>query len=119
MVYSSVVVDEVDIASDAILKPENNSPIGSDGHSPEMLEIAPQRVKMKRRKVERANRLCFFENSKDLPNLSDMLGIDAPRVVFLEQLAQPSVPEVLDHCMYSLVKRYFTLSIVILQSVSP
>jgi len=52
----------------------------------EVLEIPFQRVKPESGKVECVDPLCFVQNREDLPDPSDMLGTDAPRVVFLEQL---------------------------------
>jgi hypothetical protein len=99
-----MMVDEVDIPSHAVLEPKNNPPVGPDSNSPEALEVALQGMQTKRGQVGRADRVCLLQHSEDLPDLSDMLGADAPRIVLLEKLAQPSVPKTLDHRENPIVK---------------
>jgi hypothetical protein len=92
-----MVIYEVNIRRPAILEPENDSPVGSHGHSPEAPEVAFQGMQPERRQIQRVNRFRRVQHSQNLPQLADMFSINALGAVTLKKLPQSLVLDGFDH----------------------
>ena len=82
-----MIVDEVDIPGFAIAEAENNPPICAHGQSPKALQVTLQLMQPKGRAIEIGDLFGSIEQSEDLFDLTDMVGIQRLRAVFFKKAA--------------------------------
>jgi hypothetical protein len=85
----SVVIDVVDFKGVGLAETKNHTPVCANGYCPEALEFALQWMQSKARQIH--VRYCDgrIETSKNVPELLDMLGKGAARIVILIQRFSP------------------------------
>lgn len=95
--YSLVIIHKVNVKSVSILKPEDDSPIRSNGNGPVPFQITFQRMQSVAGKVQLLRPGGGIKDSEQVLDLFDQIGPDPARIPSLKQTPQPRVPKGLDH----------------------
>ena len=72
-----MIINEVHIKSLPVLEPKNNAPVRAHSERPKSFEIALQRVQPEGRQIKVADALGGVEQSEDVAEFPDVLGVDA------------------------------------------
>jgi hypothetical protein len=92
-----VVINKINIKSFAVLKSNDNPPVGPYGHGLKTSELPIQGVDPKQGLVQALDCLGCFKCSKDLTDSPQHLGRQSAPVILLEKLSQSFVAECRDH----------------------
>jgi len=84
----SVVIEETGVESVAVLEVENDSPIPADGHGPEALQAAFERVQSKSGNVERGEKTLDFAAQR---------RVDPARIATFVEPFEATMPKAPDH----------------------
>jgi len=92
-----MIVGQFNVKDILSFKTENDAPIGPDGHRPESLQIAFQRVQAIARQIESLRRRGGIENREDsFHRVQQVRTYPAAVAAFIEAL-QPAMLEAPDH----------------------
>ena len=80
-----MIVNQINVVGTTILESEHDSPIRPHDDGPQTIEIAPQRVKSKRRLIHILDHSSSIEHRENEADTGDILGTDLARIVTLEQ----------------------------------
>lgn len=86
-----VIIDIINVFSVTFGKPENHSPVGSNGHCPESFHLAFERMQPKTGHVHMGHGWSSVKRSQNIAQLGDMLLVYAARVVMLKKPSQALV----------------------------
>jgi hypothetical protein len=92
-----VVVDQFNIAGIAVLKAEDNTPVGADRYGPKTLHVALERMKMKAGHPHVLDGAGFVELVQDGANLVEEIGPNSARVIPVEEPLEALMPKPDDH----------------------
>jgi hypothetical protein len=92
-----VVINVIDILDVTVHKAEDDTPIRANRHCPKSLQVAPESMQAKTRKVHVVGSAGRIETRKDVSELSDLLRRQATWIVVLMKTTQPFVADRPDH----------------------
>jgi hypothetical protein len=90
--FLSVVIDIINILRVAV-KAENHLPVGPNGHGSKTFHLAFERMQPEPRHVHMGNGWGGMKRCQNIPQLANMVGVYAARVVLLKKPFQSLVAD--------------------------
>jgi len=87
-----VVIDIINVLRAAV-EAEDNPPVGTNGHGSKILHLAFERMQPEPRHVHMGNGWGGMKRCQNIPQLADMVGVYAARVVLLKKPFQSLVAD--------------------------
>lgn len=80
-----MIIDQFNISGVAVLEPEHDAPVGSNGHGPVALPITLEGMKLEAGHRHVLYRDCLIQLIQDRSHAGQELGANSPRIVILVQ----------------------------------
>jgi hypothetical protein len=94
---SSVVVDRVEVARVAVVKAEDDAPVGPDSHAPKAFEVTLEGVEVEAGQVHILGLLGAVQDGEDVFHFPEVIGPDSFGFAVLEEPLEAFVPEASKH----------------------
>jgi hypothetical protein len=92
-----MVIDQIDIANMAIVKPKHDTPVRSNGDAPETLEPAFKWMELEAGKIHIRRNSGAAKNREEVLNLLDHVGLEPSSFAVDKKPLQSLVSKILDH----------------------
>jgi len=92
-----VVINQVNVTDVSALKTKDDAPVCPNGHAPEALQVALERVKPESREIHIFGYSGTAENSKNVLNLLDQIRADSFALAVNKKPLESLVPKTLNH----------------------
>jgi hypothetical protein len=92
-----MVVGQINVACAAFFKAKDHAPVRPDGHAPEASQTALEGVEPETGEIHVFRLSGTVENSEDILDPLNVIGMDTFRFVVLKKPLQPLVPEAPNH----------------------
>jgi len=92
-----MVVDQINVPGAVFFKTEDHAPVRPYRHAPEAFQAALEGVKPETGEIHIFGLSSTVEDSKDILDLFNVIGMDTFGFSVLKKLPQPLVPEAPNH----------------------